>query len=84
MSGMVQTVGQVSALIAEITHASDEQSLGISQINQAVNHMDSVTQQNSAMVEQLAAAASSLQEQAKTMEDAVGIFRLEGKRQSRT
>ena len=84
MSGMVQTVGQVSALIAEITHASDEQSLGISQINQAVNHMDSVTQQNSAMVEQLAAAASSLQEQAKTMEDAVGIFRLDGKRQSKT
>lgn len=76
IGGMAQTVAQVNALISEITHASQEQSLGIGQINQAVSHMDSVTQQNSAMVEELAAAASSLQNQAKVLESSVSIFRL--------
>jgi aerotaxis receptor len=50
--------------------------MGLSQINQAVMQLDNVTQQNSAMVEELAAAAGSLQSQAMVMHDAVRVFRL--------
>ncbi len=77
MSEVVQSVEQVSGLIADITDATQEQALGLSQINQAVGQLDAVTQQNSAMVEELAAAASSLQAQARVMNDAVRVFRLE-------
>ena len=76
MAGIVGSVDQVSALIGDITHATQEQSSGISQINQAVGQLDTMTQQNSAMVEQLAAAASSLQTQAQVMHEAVAVFRL--------
>jgi len=77
MGQVVTAVEQVNSLIADITGAAREQSMGLSQINQAVEQLDSVTQQNSAMVEQLAAAASSLQTQAVVMQDAVRIFKLE-------
>ena len=76
MNNVVGAVEQVNVLITDITSASSEQSMGIAQINQAVGQLDSVTQQNSAMVEELAAAASSLQAQALVMQDAVRIFRL--------
>jgi aerotaxis receptor len=77
MADVVQSVEQVSGLIADITGATQEQALGLSQINQAVGQLDAVTQQNSAMVEELAAAASSLQAQARVVNDAVRVFRLE-------
>ncbi len=77
MANVVGSVEQVNGLIAEITGATNEQSLGLSQINQAIGQLDSVTQQNSAMVEELSAAASSLQAQARVMNDAVKIFRLD-------
>jgi len=80
MSNVVTAVQQVNGLIAGITGASQEQSMGLSQINQAVVQLDNVTQQNSAMVEELAAAASSLQGQAQVMHDAVQIFRLSDQR----
>jgi aerotaxis receptor len=76
MADVVQSVEQVSGLIADITGATQEQALGLSQINQAVGQLDAVTQQNSAMVEELAAAASSLQAQAGVVNDAVRVFRL--------
>jgi aerotaxis receptor len=76
MGNVVTAVKQVNSLIAEITGASKEQAMGLSQINQAVGQLDSVTQQNSAMVEELAAAASSLQAQAKVMQASVQIFRI--------
>ena len=76
MNNVVGAVEQVNVLIADITSASNEQSMGIAQINQAVGQLDSVTQQNSAMVEELAAAASSLQAQSVVMQEAVRIFRL--------
>ena len=82
MANVVGSVEQVNGLIAEITGATHEQSMGLAQINQAVGQLDSVTQQNSAMVEQLSAAASSLQAQAKVMNDAVRIFRLDSRRQA--
>jgi aerotaxis receptor len=82
MANVVGSVEQVNGLIAEITGATHEQSMGLAQINQAVGQLDSVTQQNSAMVEELSAAASSLQAQAKVMNDAVRIFRLDSRRQA--
>jgi len=69
-------VHRVSDIINEITSASQEQSVGIDQINQAVMQMDTVTQQNAALVEEAAAAASSMQEQASTLSQAVSVFRL--------
>jgi aerotaxis receptor len=77
MGHVVEAVQQVNGLIGEITSASREQSSGLSQINQAIVQLDSVTQQNSAMVEELAAAAGSLQAQAQVMQESVRIFRLE-------
>jgi methyl-accepting chemotaxis protein len=61
--------------MGEITAASQEQTSGIEQINQAITQMDQVTQQNAALVEEAAAAAASLQEQAGSLVDAVRIFK---------
>ncbi len=77
MASAVQTVDQVGTLIDEITSGAREQLTGISQINEAVAQMDTITQQNAAMVEQLASSASNLQQQADTVAEAVRVFRLE-------
>jgi methyl-accepting chemotaxis protein len=58
--------------------ASSEQSQGVSQVGEAVSHMDQATQQNAALVEQSAAAAESLREQAHRLADVVDKFRLAG------
>ena len=76
IGNVVSAVQQVARLISDVTGATTEQSMGLSQINQAVGQLDSVTQQNSAMVEELAAAARSLQAQAKGMQESVQIFRI--------
>jgi methyl-accepting chemotaxis protein len=68
------SVRQVSDIMTEIAAASEEQSAGIEQINQAVVQMDEVTQQNAALVEQSAAAAASLQEQAVALAGSVRVF----------
>ena len=68
------SVRQVSDIMGEIAAASEEQSSGIEQINQAVVQMDEVTQQNAALVEESAAAAQSLQEQAASLARTVSIF----------
>jgi len=62
--------------MAEITAASQEQSAGIEQVNTAITQMDEVTQQNAALVEQAAAAAESMEEQAGNLAQAVAIFKL--------
>jgi methyl-accepting chemotaxis protein I, serine sensor receptor len=62
--------------MAEIAAASEEQSDGIEQVNKAVSQMDEVTQRNAALVEQAAAAAVSLEEQATRMSDVVAVFQL--------
>ncbi len=67
---------RVSNLIGEITAATLEQSAGIGQVNTAVSQLDQITQQNAALVEQSAAAAESLKEQAARMSKAVAVFRL--------
>ena len=77
MDEIVGSVARVQHIMAEIMAASTEQSAGIDLINDAVTQMDQVTQQNAALVEEAAAAAGSLQEQAATLEQTVSIFRLE-------
>jgi len=63
--------------MAEISAASDEQSQGIEQVSTAVTQMDEVTQQNAALVEESAAAASSLEDQAHGLAQAVSVFRID-------
>jgi methyl-accepting chemotaxis protein-1 (serine sensor receptor) len=74
---LVTQVKRVTDLIAEIASASMEQSSGIGQINEAVTQMDHVTQQNAALVEESAAAASSLKQQALRLSEAVAIFKVD-------
>ena len=80
MKTMTESVNAVQTIIGEIVNASDEQSLGISQVSVAVNQMDGVTQQNAALVQQMSAAAASLEEQARQLADTVSTFQLEQQR----
>ncbi len=74
MSEVVSSIKRVNDIMQEITAASQEQSDGIQQVNQAVSQMDTVTQQNAALVEEAAAAAESLQDQAANLVQVVSIF----------
>ena len=77
MDKVVSSISNVTDIMSEITAASAEQTSGIEQINIAVTQMDEVTQQNAALVEQAAAAAGSLQEQAVSLADLVRQFKIE-------
>ncbi|MFZ6819493.1 methyl-accepting chemotaxis protein [Undibacterium sp. Ji22W] len=77
MQEVVQSVRRVSDIISEITAAGQEQSSGIDQINQAIMQMDSVTQQNTALVEEAAAASATLQEQAANLVHVVSVFKID-------
>jgi methyl-accepting chemotaxis protein len=77
MNDIVASVQRVSQVISEISQAAGEQTSGINQIGSAVNHLDHMTQQNAALVEQSAAAAESMREQSARLAQAVGAFRLE-------
>ncbi|WP_151638811.1 methyl-accepting chemotaxis protein [Noviherbaspirillum aerium] len=76
MQNIVDSVRKVTDIMAEISAASQEQTSGIDQINQAVTQMDQVTQQNAALVEEAAAASESLQDQAAKLAQAVSTFKL--------
>ena len=76
MADIVQSITRVTDIMSEIASASMEQTMGIEQINSAISQMDQVTQQNAALVEQAAAAAGSLEEQAVALADVVSIFKL--------
>ncbi len=76
MDGIVVAVKQVADIMGEIAAASGEQSAGIAQVNQAIVQMDDVTQQNAALVEEAAAAAQSLRDQAGMLSAAVSVFKL--------
>ncbi len=80
MSDIVGSVQRVSDIIGEIAAAAAEQSNGIGQVNSTVGELDQMTQQNAALVEQSAAAAESLKEQADKLAQVVGTFRLEDRR----
>ncbi len=77
MEEIVTSVKHVADIMSEITSASQEQSDGIEQVNQAISQMDEMTQQNAALVEQAAAAAQSMQDQAVELSGAVAIFKLD-------
>jgi methyl-accepting chemotaxis protein len=73
---LVAGIKKLSVFVAEISNAGVEQSTGIEQVNQAIMQMDDVTQHNAALVEEAAAAAQSLQDQAIRLEQVVNTFRL--------
>ena len=75
MQAVVESVRRVTDVISEISAASAEQTAGIDQINQAIMEMDTVTQQNAALVEEAAAAAAAMQEQAGNLSGAVSAFK---------
>jgi methyl-accepting chemotaxis protein len=78
MDLIVTSIKQVADIMGEITAATQEQSNGIEEVNQAITQMDEMTQQNAALVEQAAAAAESMQDQAQKLASAVSIFKLIG------
>ncbi|MFM0555481.1 methyl-accepting chemotaxis protein [Paraburkholderia sediminicola] len=77
MTEIIGAVQRVTDIMGEIAAASEEQSSGIDQVARAVTQMDEVTQQNAALVEEAAAAASSLEDQAGKLRTAVAVFQLE-------
>ncbi|MFT5963132.1 MAG: methyl-accepting chemotaxis protein, partial [Burkholderiaceae bacterium] len=76
MAEIVDSITRVTDIMGEIASASIEQTMGIEQINSAISQMDEVTQQNAALVEEAAAAAGSMQEQATALTEVVSIFKV--------
>ncbi|MCA3187283.1 MAG: chemotaxis protein, partial [Cupriavidus sp.] len=76
MDEIVQAVKRVTDIMGDISSASAEQSAGIEQVNEAVAQMDEGTQQNAALVEQAAAAAGALEEQADRLRESISTFRV--------
>jgi methyl-accepting chemotaxis protein len=76
MTEVVSSIKRVTDIMGEISAASNEQALGVAQVGEAVKQMDEVTQQNAALVEEMAAAASSLKNQALDLVEAVSVFKL--------
>jgi methyl-accepting chemotaxis protein len=72
---IVGSVKKVSDIVAEIAAASNEQSVGIGQVNRAVMQMDEMTQQNAALVEQASAASQAMAQQARTLTEMMGRYR---------
>ena len=75
MDDIVTSIQRVTDIMGEITSASQEQTIGIEQVNVAISQMDEVTQQNAALVEEAAAASQSMQEQAARLAEVVGFFK---------
>ncbi|WP_228895672.1 methyl-accepting chemotaxis protein [Pseudoduganella aquatica] len=76
MDDIVASIAKVSGIMSEIANASEEQRTGIEQVNFAITQMDQVTQQNAALVEQAAAAAAAMQDQAAQLAQSVSVFKL--------
>jgi methyl-accepting chemotaxis protein len=76
MDEIVASIGRVNGIVAEISAASREQRSGIEHVNQAIGQIDDITQQNAALVEQAAAAAESMREQADKLSQAAAVFKL--------
>lgn len=76
IANIVQSTTRVTEIMSEIASATIDQTMGIEQINSAISQMDEVTQQNAALVEEAAAAAGSMREQAAALSDVVNIFKL--------
>jgi methyl-accepting chemotaxis protein len=78
MAQVVASIDKVTQAMGEIMAASREQSDGVQQIGQAVSELDQTTQQNAALVEEMAAAAEALKQQAAALVRAVSVFKLAG------
>jgi aerotaxis receptor len=76
MDEAMQSVQRVATVLEEISHATNEQSTGVSRVSAALMDMDGITQQNAAMVEELAATAQSLNDQVQQVHDSIRVFRL--------
>jgi methyl-accepting chemotaxis protein len=76
LTEIVESIKKVASVVSEIANASAEQATGIDEINRALNQMDEVTQQNSALVEENAATAKTLEHQAKAMDEQVAFFQI--------
>jgi methyl-accepting chemotaxis protein len=76
MQEIVASVGKVTGIVSAISTGADEQSRGIHEISAAVANVDQMTQQNAALVEESAAAAESLKEQARHLADVIATFRI--------
>ncbi|WP_432241098.1 methyl-accepting chemotaxis protein [Herbaspirillum robiniae] len=76
MTDVMESIHRVTSIVGEISSASDEQNAGIGEINQAVSQMDEMTQRNAALVEEAAASARALEEQARKLMEAVSVFRV--------
>jgi methyl-accepting chemotaxis protein len=74
---IVESIKEVAELVSDIAGASSQQSTGVEEVNKALTQMDEVTQQNSALVEENAATAKTLEHQAKNMDERVAFFRLD-------
>ncbi|MCG8491416.1 MAG: methyl-accepting chemotaxis protein [Sneathiellales bacterium] len=77
LTDMVDSIQSIAITVEKISEASDEQASGIAETNEALSHIDQMTQQNAAMVEQSSAAALSLKDQSSTMGDLVTFFKIE-------
>lgn len=77
LKDIVESVKQVSSIVSEIASASQEQATGIDEINTAITQMDEVTQQNAALVEENTAAATSMVEQARDLENLMSFFKID-------
>ena len=80
LSGIVNSIQNVASIVSQIAVASAEQASGIDQINRALVQLDEVTQQNSALVEENAATAKTLEQQSAAMSDQVSVFRVDQNR----
>jgi aerotaxis receptor len=76
IADVVSSVSRVSELVRQISHATAEQSIGIGQVNEAVTQLETVTQQNAALVEETAASAEALKDNAVSLSRSVEVFRL--------
>jgi methyl-accepting chemotaxis protein len=82
MNEIVASVKRVADIMGDISAASAEQEAGIGQINEAIDQMDSMTQQNAALVEEAATASGSLRDQADKLTQVVSVFKLDGERRT--
>ena len=83
LTEIVASIKKVAEIVADIANASNEQATGIEQVNKALTQMDEVTQQNSALVEENAATAKTLEHQAKAMDERVSFFKLDAAAENR-
>jgi methyl-accepting chemotaxis protein len=77
MDEIVAAISRVTGIMTQIADASEEQQMGIEQVNMAITQMDQVTQQNAALVEEAAAAAASMQDQSARLAESVSVFKLD-------